>query len=117
MRIGVPAETLPGERRVALVPTLIAPLTKAGLEIVVEQGAGASAGFPDDVYVAEGARLAQRDEVFASSDVLLQVRTPLADPATGDAEVPLLSSGQTVIGLAEPAQRPGARSASSPRSG
>ena len=102
MRIGVPAETFPGERRVALVPTLIAPLTKAGLEIVVEQGAGASAGFPDAVYADKGAKIVPRAEVYASSDVLLQVRTPLANPATGDAEVPLLRSGQAVIGLAEP---------------
>ena len=57
MRIGVPKEIVPGERRVALVPDGVARLAKAGLEVLVERGAGAEAGFPDDQYVAAGATM------------------------------------------------------------
>ena len=56
MIVGVPRETFPGERRVALVPAAVPALAKAGLEVVVEAGAGAAAGYPDADYVARGAR-------------------------------------------------------------
>ena len=58
MRIGVPKETFPGESRVALVPGGIAALTKAGLQVVVEQSAGEAAGFLDEAYRAQGADIA-----------------------------------------------------------
>ena len=97
MRIGVPREQFPGERRVALVPASIAPLKKAGLEIVVESGAGADAGFPDAAYKDKGATIAaSRGEVFAA-DVVLQVRV-------GDAG--LMRPGQIVIGMADPLSSP-----------
>ena len=97
MRIGVPREQFPGERRVALVPASIAPLKKAGLEIVVESGAGADAGFPDAAYKDKGATIAAtRGEVFAA-DVVLQVRV-------GDAG--LMRPGQIVIGMADPLSSP-----------
>src|SRR6266849_3650799 len=68
MIVGVPRETFPGERRVALVPAVIPSLVKAGLEIVVEAGAGVEAGYPDADYVAKGAKiLAQRAEVFLAA--------------------------------------------------
>ena len=54
MIIGVPREIFPGERRVAMVPAVVPILTKAGLEVVVEAGAGASAGFPDSEYTSRG---------------------------------------------------------------
>ena len=54
MKVAVLKETFPGERRVALVPAAIASLMKSGLEVVVEAGAGAAAGFPDDAYRAAG---------------------------------------------------------------
>ena len=57
MIVGVPRETYPGERRVALVPVVIPNLAKAGLEVVVEAGAGVEAGFPDAEYAAKGAKI------------------------------------------------------------
>ena len=103
MIVGVVKETFPGERRVALVPAAVAALTGKGLEIVVEAGAGAPAGFPDDEYQQKGARIvAARDEVFASADVLCQVRTLGANPIQGRADLDLIRAGQVVIGLAEP---------------
>ena len=59
MIVGVPRETYPGERRVALVPAVIPGLTKAGLKVVVEAGAGAEAGYPDADYSARGAGFAR----------------------------------------------------------
>ncbi|MEE8201684.1 MAG: hypothetical protein V3R29_11005, partial [Candidatus Acidoferrales bacterium] len=74
MIVGVPVESYPNERRVALVPAVVPALTKAGLEVVVETGAGKKAGFPDAAYQQQGARLAaDRAQLFSSADVLLQV--------------------------------------------
>ena len=67
MIVGVPRETYPGERRVALVPIVIPNLAKAGLEFIVEAGAGAAAGFPDAEYAAKGAKIvADRAQLFAA---------------------------------------------------
>ena len=105
MIVGVVKETFPGERRVALVPSAVAALKRGDVETVIEAGAGAPAGFPDDEYVEVGARiLNDRAEVFSAADVLCQVRTIGANPDHGAADLDLLrSSGDLwVIGLAEP---------------
>ena len=102
LNVGVPRETMPGERRVALIPRALDAIAKLGASIVVEQGAGAEAGFPDDQYAARGAKIATRAEVFAQSDVLLQVRALGANPDAGRADLPLLRSGQILIGFGEP---------------
>jgi len=84
MIVGVPRETYPGERRVALVPAVIPLLAKAGLEVLVEAGAGASAGYPDADYVAKGAKIAaDRAEVFRTADVIVQVLCYGANDKTG----------------------------------
>ncbi len=101
MRVGVPKESWPGETRVALIPAGVAPLKKAGLDVVIEQHAGAAAGFPDDAYTQAGARIASRAEVFSSSDIILQVRSVPPDLA-------LLKAGQAVIGFADPLGSPDA---------
>jgi NAD(P) transhydrogenase subunit alpha len=100
--VGVPRENFPGERRVALVPRSCELLLKAKLEVVVETSAGESAGFPDEQYVARGARIASRADVFAASDLILQARTLGANPDEGRADLPLLKPGQALIGFAEP---------------
>ena len=74
MMIGVPTETYPGEQRVALVPTSLTPLAKAGLKVGLESGAGVAAGFPDSTYAEKGAELLSRRDVFARADILLEVR-------------------------------------------
>ena len=74
MIIGVPKESYPDERRVALVPRVIPNLVKAGFEVLVETGAGAEAGYPDALYVEKGAKiLADRRAVFGRADVVVQV--------------------------------------------
>jgi NAD(P) transhydrogenase subunit alpha len=105
MNIGVPRETLPGERRVALVPAAVATLAGAGLEVRIEAGAGEPAGFSDAAYVEKGARDVSRDEVFAS-DVVLQVRTFGASRGTGRDDLQRLREGQVVVGFADPLSAP-----------
>ncbi|MGE0610640.1 MAG: Re/Si-specific NAD(P)(+) transhydrogenase subunit alpha [Pirellulales bacterium] len=105
MIVGVPRETYPGERRVALVPALVSALTKAKLDVVVEKGAGGSAGFSDDAYRDKGAKIDTRAEVFAA-DILLCVRALGANLAAGRQDLDLLRAGQTVIGFCEPLAEP-----------
>jgi NAD(P) transhydrogenase subunit alpha len=102
MIVGVPRETFPGERRVALIPSVIPPLIKAGGEVMVESGAGVSAGFPDADYTGRGARAVSRAEVLSRADVVLMVRAPGANPAHGSEDTARLRRGQVVIGFAEP---------------
>lgn len=99
--IGVPRETFPGERRVALIPRACDVLGKLGASVVVEQSAGVEAGFPDEQYALRGARSASRRDVF-QCEVILQVRSLGANPDAGRADLPLLRAGQTVIGFGEP---------------
>ena len=102
LRVGVPKETYPGERRVAMVPRAMDLLAKSDVEFIVESTAGDAAGFPDEEYRAKNAHLGGRDEVFASSDVILQVRALGANPEAGRADLGRLKSGQAVIGFSEP---------------
>ena len=107
MIVGVPTETYPGERRVATIPAIVPTLTKAGLEVLLEPGAGVSAGFPDAAYADKGARIAGgRAQVFADADVVLQVRALGANPSAGRADLELLRPGQGVIGFSEPLVEP-----------
>jgi NAD(P) transhydrogenase subunit alpha len=100
--VGVPRETFPGERRVALTPRSCDALLKAQLEVLVEFSAGIEAGFTDEEFARHGARLASRAEVFASSGIVVQARAPGANPDHGRADIPLLRPGQIVIGFGEP---------------
>lgn len=94
MIIGVPRETTAGERRVALVPELVAPLQKAGWEVAVEARAGASAGFPDAAFEQAGAKLLA--DVLADADVVLKVAPPSAE------ETARLKVGAVLIGFLAP---------------
>ena len=100
--IGVPRETFPGERRVALIPRTSEALGKLGASIIVEQSAGVEAGFPDEQYTARGAKIASRAEVFGQADIVVQVRSLGANQAAGRADLALFRPGQTVIGFGEP---------------
>jgi NAD(P) transhydrogenase subunit alpha len=104
MRVGVPKETYPGERRVAIVPALVPQLTKAGVEaVLIETGAGVETGFPDEAYAEQGAQIVKtRQELFEQVDVLLQVRTLGANPEKGREDLELLRPGQVLIGFMEP---------------
>jgi NAD/NADP transhydrogenase alpha subunit len=96
MKIGVAKETAPGERRVALVPEVLGKLKAAGLDLLVERGAGAGASIPDAAYQDAGATVVSTDELYAGADAILRVAKPSA------AEVAKLRSGQAVLGLLTP---------------
>ena len=100
--VGVPRETFPGERRVALTPRACEALKKAGFEVIAEFSAGTSAGFTDDEYTRRGASLVSRSEVFAKAQVIAQARTLGANPILGQPDVAMLRPGQVLIGMGEP---------------
>jgi NAD(P) transhydrogenase subunit alpha len=93
VRVGVPKELEPDERRVALVPETVSRLVAGGFEIAVERGAGAAASFPDDAYSEAGAELVGDPY---EADGVVKVRKPTAD------EVGRLRDGQLLIGFLEP---------------
>ena len=100
--LGTPRETFPGERRVAVAPRHCEVLRKAGIDVLVEQGAGASSGYVDDAYVARGAQIVDRQTLFAKSTLIAQVRSLGANPDAGRADLALFHSGQAVVGFGEP---------------
>ncbi|WP_426564048.1 Re/Si-specific NAD(P)(+) transhydrogenase subunit alpha [Angustibacter sp. McL0619] len=99
MRIAVPAETRPGERRVAAVPDTVAPLVQAGHVVVVQSGAGAQALSDDESYRAVGAQVVDGD-VLAGADVVLHVRPLLP------ADIARLKPGAVTVGFLSPSAEP-----------
>jgi len=105
--VGVPKETFPGERRVALIPAVLPALAKAGVEVIVEADAGLAAGIPDNKYQEKGAKIAaDRAEIFKAADVILQVRALGANPETGRADVEHMRRDQLIIGFGDPLGNP-----------
>jgi H+-translocating NAD(P) transhydrogenase subunit alpha len=101
--VGLPKESYPGERRVALVPAVLPTLAKARLEVVVESGAGEQAGYPDSLYLEKGAKiLADRAGVFSAADIIVQVLCYGSNDITGQADLPLLRRDQFLIGFLRP---------------
>jgi NAD(P) transhydrogenase subunit alpha len=96
MKIGIARETAPGERRVALVPEALAKLQAAGVEILVERGAGLGALIPDSAYEEAGARVVSTDDLYRDADLVTRVQKP----SPGEAR--RLHSGQAVVGLLQP---------------
>lgn len=99
LTIGVPRETAPGERRVALVPDVVRKLTGSGYAVVVENRAGQGAFFSDDTFQEAGARMADRKAVF-DADVVVKVQPP------SDAEISELKAGGVYIGFLNPLDEP-----------
>jgi NAD(P) transhydrogenase subunit alpha len=97
MRLGVPKETAPGERRVALVPEAVRRLAGAGFEVVVERGAGAAAAFPDEAFAEAGATLV--GNAF-DADAVVKVQKPSAS------EVEALRDGSVLVAFLQPLTDP-----------
>ena len=103
MIVGVPRESFPGERRVALVPAVIPNLNKAGMEVVIEAGAGAQAGYLDADYAAKGAKiLPKRADVFAAADIVAQVLCYGSNDKTGKEDLPFFRGEQVLVGFLRP---------------
>jgi len=100
--VGVLKETFPGERCVAIVPRSVEVLKKSEIAVMVEPSAGAEAGYTDDQYIAKGASIASREQIFAQADILIQFRSLGANPEAGRADLGSLRAGQIVMGLGEP---------------
>ncbi|HET7790698.1 MAG TPA: Re/Si-specific NAD(P)(+) transhydrogenase subunit alpha [Gemmatimonadales bacterium] len=98
MRIGVPQETVPGERRVALAPDAVKKLAAPGVEVVIQKGAGLAASFSDAAYEAAGAKIVSDARAALDADVVAKVQAPTAD------EVGALRSGAALIALLAPAK-------------
>jgi NAD(P) transhydrogenase subunit alpha len=97
MKIAVPRERAPGERRVALIPETVAKYTKNGIAVVVEQDAGRSAGFPNEAYLRAGATIASTPaELYGDADVVARVAKP------SDEELNGIKPGTTLIGFLAP---------------
>ena len=105
--LGVLREADPDERRVALVPSAVPGLKKIVAEVLIQKNAGQAAGFPDEQYVAKGATIvADRTEVFARANIILQVRSLGACAEFADADMALLRKDQVLIAGCEPLWRP-----------
>jgi NAD(P) transhydrogenase subunit alpha len=103
--IGIPKEIDPREKRVGGTPASVARLRKMGIEVIVETGAGAGAGFEDAAYAEAGARVAPTAaEVWRDADVITKVRAPMAHPDGETHEADLLREGQYLISFLWPAQ-------------
>jgi NAD(P) transhydrogenase subunit alpha len=97
VKVGVPKETAPGERRVALVPEIVKKLTDTGFEIAVEAGAGAEASFSDEDYREAGAMIAtSRDELLRGVEGVVKVQKPSAE------EIESLAEGSILIAFLQP---------------
>jgi NAD(P) transhydrogenase subunit alpha len=101
LTVGAIREQAPGERRVALVPEAVTLLRRAGLDVLVETGAGSGAWFTDADYTAAGASVVPADELYERADAVLCVGPPDTETAAA------LRAGQTLIGLLEPLRHPG----------
>jgi NAD(P) transhydrogenase subunit alpha len=103
-RFGVPKESVPGERRVALSPENVARIQKLGFEVVLERGAGVAAGFADELYERAGATLVSAEDAW-SSDVVAKVRPPsIGADGAGGSECARLKKGGVLISTIFPAQ-------------
>ena len=103
MIIGVPKESYPGDRRVAIVPAVLPTLIKAGFEIHIETGAGNGAGYPDSLYIDKGAKIvADRAAVFGVADIVVQVLCYGSNDKTGKQDVPLYRRDQILVGFLRP---------------
>ena len=101
MKIGVPGETHPGEKRVAITPDLAMQLEKLGFSVVIEAGAGVAASFDDAAYRRAGVEvLADRARLWSGADAILKVRAP------NDEELDLFHAGQVLVSFLWPAQNP-----------
>ncbi|MDQ2960246.1 MAG: NAD(P) transhydrogenase subunit alpha [Candidatus Dormibacteraeota bacterium] len=96
LTVGAIKETVPGENRVSLTPDTVKRLNEARIDVLIEVGAGAAARFTDADYIAAGAAVVARDDLFARADVVLTVRTFSADQARR------LRAGQAAIGMFQP---------------
>lgn len=103
MRIGIPKEIHPGEKRVATTPEVAEQLQKLGYSVAIESGAGEAANFSDDAYKEAGVEvLPSAKELWESSDIIFKIRPPEAHPVLGVHEADLLRNDQVLVSIIQP---------------
>src|SRR5690554_6703147 len=100
MQIGIPRERLPGETRVAATPETVKKYVAAKHTVIVEEGAGLAAYFPDDAYVQAGAQIGSSAQALGS-ELVLKVRSP------NEAERAQMKSGAVLVGMLDPFDKDG----------
>ena len=112
MIIGIPSEIKAGEKRVAMSPANVQSLTDRSVKVLIQADAGSAAGYPDAEYSAAGATItADRAEIFASADIILQVQSFGSNNENSDDDLAQLRSGQLIIGMMDPLASPQAAQA------
>ena len=112
MIIGIPSEIKAGEKRVAMSPANVQSLTDRSVKVLIQADAGSAAGYPDAEYSAAGATItADRAEIFASADIILQVQSFGSNNENSDDDLARLRSGQLIIGMMDPMASPQAAQA------
>lgn len=107
MRIAIPREVIAGETRVAVIPEMIPVLVRDKHQVVVETGAGRSAGFSDEEYAEAGAEIASLPQaLYESAEVVIKVQSPVLHPALSRHEAELVPEGATYIGFLAPLANP-----------
>jgi NAD(P) transhydrogenase subunit alpha len=110
--IGIPSEIKAGEKRVAMSPANVQSLTDRSVKVLIQADAGSAAGYPDAEYSAAGATItADRAEIFASADIILQVQSFGSNNENSDDDLARLRSGQLIIGMMDPLASPQAAQA------
>ena len=104
MKIAVPKEVIPGERRVALIPNTIDKLVKGGFEVLIEKGAGEGSHYSDKAYEEAGAKIVDSPkELYANAEIILKVRPPKTD---GPNEIDMMPEGCVIISFLETLRNP-----------
>ncbi len=103
MKVGVPKEIILNETRVAAVPDTVSRMTKGGMEVLVEAGAGAESLIKDEEYIKAGARIVSNaEELFGTSDVILKVQKPAMNDKAKKHEVDMMKEGAILVTFVQP---------------
>ena len=105
MKLGIPKEIFPGEKRVAATPASVLKLIKLGYEVIVESSAGKPAHYEDQDFIDAGASISEKTEdLWAQADFILKVRAPMINPDTGTHEVKLMKKDTYIVSYIWPAE-------------
>ncbi len=106
MKVGIPKEVAPNETRVSVIPSMLNVITKLNHEVLVEKDAGSAAGFSDQQYIDQGAKIVAAKDLYADSDIVLKVQSPIMHPTLGKHESELLKDGSFLITFLAPTVNP-----------
>ena len=106
MKVGIPKEIVSDETRVSAIPDTVAKMTKGGMEVLVESGAGDASFIKDEEYAKAGAKIVSTEEVFSSADVILKVQKPVMNDKAKKHEVDMMKEGAILVTFIQPYANP-----------